>query len=250
MTALAEKLKQLAPDSIEALLAQALIQLRDLNWGESLSLYREALDRYPGRVDANIMYGTMLYFLDDLEQSAKYMEAGLALDPLSPEAVVRLMTVRLQMGDCSILENLAARALELEPGFGRVRGYVGLCLLINDADAAQTLSWFDEEPVGFIRRTGRSIALHRMDRAADAADELNSMMSDYGDTASYQYAQVYAQWGNTESALDWLQTALDVGDPGSLNIGVDHLLDPIRQESRFADLMQQSGLADCCEIPD
>jgi hypothetical protein len=54
-----------------------------------------------------------------------------------------------------------------------------------------------------------------------------------GDTASYQYATVYAQWGNRAQALEWLETARRVRDPGLELLKTDALLDPLRKEPRF-----------------
>ena len=31
---------------------------------------------------------------------------------------------------------------------------------------------------------------------------------------AYQYATIYAQWGNRAKALEWLETALRLRDPG------------------------------------
>jgi len=54
-----------------------------------------------------------------------------------------------------------------------------------------------------------------------------------GDASAYQYATIYAQWGNRVQALDWLETALRLRDPGLVQLKTDPLLDPLRQEPRF-----------------
>jgi len=53
------------------------------------------------------------------------------------------------------------------------------------------------------------------------------------DNAAYQYAEIFAQWGKTDQALDWLETALRLRDPGLYSTRVDPLLDPLRKEPRF-----------------
>jgi hypothetical protein len=47
-----------------------------------------------------------------------------------------------------------------------------------------------------------------------------------------QYAAIYAQWGDRASALEWLETAMRVRDPGLENLKVDPLMDPLRNEAR------------------
>ena len=44
---------------------------------------------------------------------------------------------------------------------------------------------------------------------------------------------VYTQWGNIAKALKWLETAYRVRDPGLIELKVDPLLDPLRQEPRY-----------------
>ena len=54
-----------------------------------------------------------------------------------------------------------------------------------------------------------------------------------GDAGGYQYAEIYAQWGENKVALDWLEKAMHLHDSGMSNLRVDALLDPLRQEPRF-----------------
>jgi hypothetical protein len=54
-----------------------------------------------------------------------------------------------------------------------------------------------------------------------------------GDAGAYQYATIYAQWGNRPKALEWLETALRLRDPGLETLKTDPLLDPLRQDPRF-----------------
>jgi hypothetical protein len=54
-----------------------------------------------------------------------------------------------------------------------------------------------------------------------------------GDSSAYQYATIYAQWGNRAKALEWLETASKLRDPGLIYVKTDPLLDPLRKEPRF-----------------
>ena len=59
------------------------------------------------------------------------------------------------------------------------------------------------------------------------------MKAAMGDAEAYQYATIYAQWGDQAKALDWLETALRLRDSGLEHLKADPLLDPVRQEPRF-----------------
>lgn len=54
--------------------------------------------------------------------------------------------------------------------------------------------------------------------------------------SSYQWAQVYAQWGQLDKAIDWLETGVKVLDPGVESMKVDPFLDPLRNQPRFQAL--------------
>jgi hypothetical protein len=58
------------------------------------------------------------------------------------------------------------------------------------------------------------------------------------ESAAYQYTTVYAQGGTTPKALQWLDTALRLRDPGIELVKSDPLLDPVRKEPRFQALEQ------------
>ena len=77
-------------------------------------------------------------------------------------------------------------------------------------------------------RANRAAGIH-----ADAEAELTKLKAHGGDSAAYQYAAIYAQWGNRAKALEWLETAWRLRDSGLENLKVDPLLDPLRQEPRF-----------------
>jgi len=78
-----------------------------------------------------------------------------------------------------------------------------------------------------------SVTYDKLGRHADAEAELSKLKPAQGDVWAYQYATIYAQWGNRAKALEWLETALRLRDPVLENLKTDPPLDPLRQEPRF-----------------
>jgi tetratricopeptide (TPR) repeat protein len=78
-----------------------------------------------------------------------------------------------------------------------------------------------------------SLVYDKLGRRADAEAELSKLKAAQGDAAAYQYATIYAQWGNRTQALAWLDTAMRLHDTGLEYVKIDPLLDPLRQERRF-----------------
>ena len=83
-----------------------------------------------------------------------------------------------------------------------------------------------------------AIAYYQLGRKPEAAAVLQRMLAENGDTLAYQYAEVYAQWGQKETALKWLATAVRLRDAGLIDIKVDPLLDPIRDDPRFNEIVK------------
>ena len=59
------------------------------------------------------------------------------------------------------------------------------------------------------------------------------MKASSGDAAAYMYASIYAQWGNTKQALEWLEKALQLRDEALQVLKTDPYVDPLRKEPRF-----------------
>ena len=74
---------------------------------------------------------------------------------------------------------------------------------------------------------------HKLGRHADAEAELAKIKATLGQAGAYQYATIYAQWGKHPKALEWLDTAMRLRDPGLELLKTDPLFDPLRDEPRF-----------------
>jgi predicted Zn-dependent protease len=98
---------------------------------------------------------------------------------------------------------------------------------------------FAKEKVGLLAIPGKAIvALRRRDEAAASAafDELRRAE---GDNGLYQQAQVLAQWGKTEAALDALDRAASEADSGLVYALSDPFLAPLHNQPRFKMLLRR-----------
>jgi tetratricopeptide (TPR) repeat protein len=78
-----------------------------------------------------------------------------------------------------------------------------------------------------------ALAYHKLGRQTDAASALTRLKALRGDSAAYDYATIYAQWGESREALGWLERALRLRDTQLISLKTDPLLDPLRNEARF-----------------
>ena len=70
--------------------------------------------------------------------------------------------------------------------------------------------WYSQECLAVIHDKFR--------QHADAEAELAKLKAALGDGGAYQYAAIYAQWGNRAKAIEWLETALRLRDPGLVQL--------------------------------
>ncbi len=91
------------------------------------------------------------------------------------------------------------------------------------------------------RYTGLAIVEQRLGNRPAAAAAFERLVTDLGDSAIYQQAEVLAQWGRADEALAALHRARAVGDPGLTYIAYDQLLDPLRGRPEFMALTRELG---------
>jgi uncharacterized protein HemY len=104
-------------------------------------------------------------------------------------------------------------------------------------DAAAALAAAKEERVPVFGLTITAIAAQQLGDTAGADAAFARMLADYGDAALYQQAQVLAQRGQKAEALARLADAYAKRDSGLLLAPNDALLDPLRGEARFEELL-------------
>jgi tetratricopeptide (TPR) repeat protein len=63
-----------------------------------------------------------------------------------------------------------------------------------------------------------------------------------GYRSAYELAQLYADLGDKDQAFQWLNTSYQERDPSLPGLRVDFLLDPLRSDPRFAELVRKVGL--------
>jgi len=117
------------------------------------------------------------------------------------------------------------RALELSPGDARVLTRASIYLAPRIEHSAPELEENDQWCL--------ALAYDKLGRRAQAEAALTALQAAASNAWAYQYAQIYAQWGNTRKALDWLDKAYQLKDPGLIFLKMDSLLDPLRQEPGF-----------------
>jgi tetratricopeptide (TPR) repeat protein len=181
----------------------------------------------------------------NLEAAIAIYAQAVELDPLSLNNLVALTVPLFMDGQCDEVRKIMERVLELQPDFGRVRGALGYCLLMHGGDIQEAKHLLEQEPTGWMHRTGLAIVADRQGDRVLSQQYLDSMFSEYGDTAAFQYAQIASQRGELDEAIKWLNVAFNVADPGFIFVCTDPFTFPIQADPRFIALYRKTGLDGC-----
>jgi TolB-like protein/Flp pilus assembly protein TadD len=223
----------LAPDLAQAHLAAAIVsELGSLDFTQANDEYKRALALAPGNADILRNSGAFAVQMGDFEAALASIRRAIVLDPLSRQAHTALGSALY--GARRYQEAVAAftEGISLDPDFKEAyadRGfaYYGMGDLQNARLSCET------HPDDWGSQQCLAVVYDKLGRHADAEAELAKMKAAGGDTSAYQYASIYAQWGNRAQALVWLETAWRLRDGGLTLLKTDPLLDPLRQEPRF-----------------
>ncbi len=193
-----ERALALAPGNVEVLHASAQFAARMGHFDAAIAAARRAVVLDPlGRISHSIL-GRALYAARRYAQAAAAFAAVIRLNP------------------------------EYKPAYGeRGLAFYGLGDLESARASCETRRdwWLSQQCL--------AVVYDKLGRHGDAQAELAKMKAAQGDAEAYQYATIYAQWRDRPRALEWLDTAMRLRDPGLALLKTDPLFDPLRQEPRF-----------------
>jgi TolB-like protein/Flp pilus assembly protein TadD len=237
-----EKAVALAPELGEAHAPVAFVLERGyLEFARAQAEYERALALSPN--DAEVLLRSGVYFvtMGHTDAGLSNLRRAIALDQLNPAAYARLSVGlsyahkyrdAIEAGDRALQFNANDTAIENFRGFNY--------LLLGELDSArQSCTTAQRTWEG---RLCMAILYDKLHQHREAEAELAAMKADIGDSAAYQYAEIYAQWGDTSKALDWLEVAYRLPDPGIGTLRVDTLVDPLRKEPRFQEIERKLNL--------
>jgi TolB-like protein/Tfp pilus assembly protein PilF len=229
---------ELAPELAQAHLALAFVSENTLNFTQANDEYERALILAPGNVEVLRVSGEFAVYMGHFDAGIAAARRAVVLDPLaraSHSVLARaLYTARRYKEAVAPF----AEVISLDPDYNAsyaLRGfaYDGLGDLERARASCETKRdfWFSQQCLAVI--------YNKLGKRADAETELAKLKAPLGDAAAYQYATIYAQWGDRTTALKYLETAWRLRDPGLVSLKTDPLMDPLRQEPRFQAVMRE-----------
>jgi TolB-like protein/Flp pilus assembly protein TadD len=222
----------LAPELAQAHLSLAFAVDWKLNFASAYEEYERARALAPG--DAKILrtYGEFAISMGRYDSGISDLRRALVLDPLNGRSHralgVGLFLSRRYEESIGVLQDTLALDRNDPTAYG-TRGMdyylLGQFQKARDSCAVKPDDWQSLVCL--------AIAYDKLGKRSDAEAALGKLRTSGGDDYAVQYAEIYAQWGSMPKALEALETALRLRDPGLESIKIDPLLDSLRNNSRF-----------------
>jgi serine/threonine protein kinase/Tol biopolymer transport system component/Tfp pilus assembly protein PilF len=221
----------------------------DWNWTAAQREFNRALELKPGYAVAHHWYGfVFLAAFGRLDEAIAEMRYAFDLDPLS-------LPVGSNIGLILYLarryeEALAQfqRNLEMDRSFVYTNWQIGLAYeesgrydeAIAAFQKAIALSGTSTLPRALLARTYAFAG--RKAEALNLVDELNELSTQHY-VSPYRIAAVYAALGDRDRAFKWLEHAYESRDGWLIWLAVDPVVDSLRSDERFTELLRRIGLS-------
>jgi tetratricopeptide (TPR) repeat protein len=218
----------------------------DWDWVGGEQAFRRALELNPSYAEAHAYYSHLLAFLARPDEAMEQAELAVDMDPLNP--LIRAMscvTLRL-VGRYDAAIARCEEALRADPMYPLALR--GLASALRDSGRQDE---YLEHNIAFLRSRGdeeRAQVLEEgydeggFERAMALAAELLVARSGVEFVQPQDVAHAFADAGEAERALDWLERALRVRDPQMPYLAVVRWPEEIQNHPRFRELLRQMGL--------
>ena len=226
----ARKAIALVPDLSEGHMALAMAYKTGFDFTAARMECERALGLGPGNARVLRDCGELEVRTGRIDSGLMSLNRALSLDPLNPNSHSLLAGTLLLLRRYP--EALAAYrdADDLAPGVGDFSALTGIAYyLLGDFGSARSMC--EKKPDDGYNQFCLAVTYDKLGRHADAEAVFAKYRANYGDAPAFGYSAIYAQWGDTARALDWLEAAVRTRDP-YLELKYP-LLDPLRNEPRF-----------------
>jgi serine/threonine protein kinase len=212
--------------------------------------YKKAFELDPNDATAHHWYAQDIAWIGGREQEAiAEAKRAVQFDPLSPMSTETLGEISVSARRYDETIAVCQKAVGENPTFAPAHGclafgYWGKRMypqVIEEWKSYGELSG-ERSEAEFASAAEHGFRLSGWKGALTNGIETRLAQRKLGYSSGYQIATLYADLGDKDQAFKWLNTAYQERDIGLLGLKTDFLLDPLRSDPRFAELVRKVGL--------
>ena len=237
--------------SIDGTLAEARTSLAFIkhrwDWGreEAEKEFQLAIKYKPTYAPAHQWYSSYLVAMGRFDEAINEAKRAQELEPLSFIGNSHLGWILYLAGRYDEAIAHCKRLLDVDPNFFPARRYLGL-VYEQKGMYREAIDQFQQG----VKLSGNPLMLSLLGHAYAASgkkSEAKRILADLDKekqryVSPYTIATIYAGLGDKDQAFKWLEKAFDERDIWLMNMRVDPVLNPIRSDQRFTNLLQRIGL--------
>ena len=212
--------------------------------------FKKALELDPNDATAHHFYAFDIGMIGGREQEAlAEINRAHQLDPLSLLISVRIGNVHMWARRYDETIAVCKRLADENPTFAEVHSCLASAYWAKRMYPEVIKEWKvygqlygDKKQSEFASALEQGFRLAGWKGALTKGIEIRQAQRKTGYSSAYKIAQLYADLGNKDQAFKWLNTAYQERDFNLIGLKTDFLLDPLRSDPRFAELVRKVGL--------
>ncbi len=218
----------------------------DWDWEGAEQAFRRAIELNPNYAEARAYYSHLLMFLARPEEAKEQADLAVATDPLNSVIGALSCVALAHIGHLDEAIMRCEETLRVDPtqpvardGLAMALYYLGRHDEYLALNIASYRSLGDEE-LALVLEQGYDEGGFERAMALSAEMLVARSGIEYVQPADIVYA--FADAGEAERALDWLETAFQMRDPGMPYLAVRKWPEEVRTHPRFREVLRQMGL--------
>jgi TolB-like protein/Flp pilus assembly protein TadD len=204
--------------------------------------FQRALALDPSDLDVLRSSATLLASLGRLDEALALEEAVVRRDPVNVNALFNLGLYQRRDGRFDAAIASFRTVLSLSPGNGGAHFNFSVALLLK-GDAQGALAEIEQETSEVWKMIGLPMVYYALGRKADSDAAPTALIAKSEKDGPYNIAYVYANRGEADKAFEWLDKAVEYGDPGLGEIVTENLFDKIHADPRWLPFLRKIGKA-------
>jgi len=218
----------------------------DWDWTVAETCFREAINIMPSLAKAHQLYGRFLAMLGRFEDAILEMNRAIELAPTDPFIMLHSGTVHWMAGRNDKARQFYVKALRANPGF--VRAHFGLAhVSVTEGKKDVAAREADVEVPGSDHaffRAAQAWILGSIGSTKKAMEILEYVQAGKykGYASPFMISVIYYVLGYQDKGYEWVKRAYDERDPGFVWYNRWPILEVLRKDKRFMELLHRINL--------